>query len=218
MHFFFGKTMATASEKLLLAGSLTLLILALGFAPEADRLTWLLESLPVMIALPVLIATHARFPFTALAYRLMWVFAVILLIGGHYTYAEMPLFNWLRDTLDLSRNYYDRLGHLMQGIAPAIIAREILLRRTPLVRDNWLSFLVCCVVLAISAGYELIEWWVAVLSGDAATAFLATQGDVWDTQWDMFLALCGAIFALWAFTPTHDRQLKALDPTFLIRK
>ena len=210
--------MATASEKLLLAGSLTLLILALGIAPEADRLTWLLESLPVMIARPVLVATHVRLPSTSLAYRLMGLWSVILLIGGHYGYAQMPLFNWLRDSLDLSRNYYDRVGHLMQGIAPAIVAREILLRRSPLVRDGWLFFLVCSVVLAISAGYELIEWWVAALSGDAATAFLATQGDVWDTQWDMFLALCGALFSLWAFTPTHDRQLKELDPTFLIRK
>ena len=217
-HAFFGETMATTSEKVLLAGSLALLLVVLGVNPEADRLTWLLESLPVMIALPVLIATHSRFPFTALAYRLMWVFAVVLLIGGYYTYAEMPLFNWLRDNLHLSRNYYDRLGHLMQGITPAIVTREILLRRSPLVRDGWLASLVCCVVLAISAGYEFIEWWLAVLSGEAATAFLATQGDVWDTQWDMFLALCGGIFALWAFTPVPARPPTALDPTLLIRK
>jgi len=189
-----------------------------GYAPEADRLTWLLETTPVFIALPLLFITYRRFPFTRLAYALMWLFALVLIIGGHYTYAEMPLFNWLRDTFDLSRNYYDRVGHLMQGITPAIIAREILLRKTPLTRDGWLFFIVCAITLAISACYEFIEWWIALISGDAATAFLATQGDVWDTQWDMFLALIGSIISQLLFSRVHDRQLRQIDVTLFMRK
>jgi putative membrane protein len=131
------------------------------------------------------------------------------MVGGHYTYAEMPLFNWLRDALDLSRNHYDRVGHIAQGFVPAIVAREILLRRSPLQPGKWLFFLVTCVCLAISACYEFIEWWVALASGDAV-AFLATQGDVWDTQWDMFLALCGAIASQLLLRRWHDRQLAEL--------
>ena len=181
-----------------------------GIAPK-DRFTWFLEVAPVLIALPLLLATHRRFPFTPLAYALMAVHAVILMVGGHYTYAEMPLFNWLRDLLDLSRNHYDRLGHIAQGFIPAIVAREILLRRSPLRPGKWLFFLVASVCLAISACYELIEWWVAVASGDEAVAFLATQGDVWDTQWDMFLALLGALSSLLLLSRWHDRQLLELN-------
>ena len=182
-----------------------------GVAPK-DRFTWFLEVAPVLIALPLLLATRRRFPFTPLAYALMAVHAVILMVGGHYTYAEMPLFNWLRDVLDLSRNHYDRLGHIAQGFIPAILAREILLRRSPLRPGKWLFFLVASVCLAISACYELIEWWVAVASGDEAVAFLATQGDVWDTQWDMFLALLGALSSLLLLSRWHDRQLLELNP------
>ena len=182
-----------------------------GVAPK-DRFTWFLEVAPVLIALPLLLATRRRFPFTPLAYALMAVHAVILMVGGHYTYAEMPLFNWLRDLLDLSRNHYDRLGHIAQGFVPAIVAREILLRRSPLRPGKWLFFLVASVCLAISACYELIEWWVAVASGDEAVAFLATQGDVWDTQWDMFLALLGALSSLLMLSRWHDRQLLELNP------
>jgi putative membrane protein len=163
---------------------------------------------PVFIALPVLLATRQRFPFTTLAYGLIALHACILMIGGHYTYAEMPLFNWLRDSLGLARNHYDRVGHLAQGFIPAIVAREVLIRLTPLKPGRWLFFLVTCFCLAFSAFYELIEWWVAVASGDNAVAFLATQGDVWDTQWDMFLALLGALTAQLVLSKVHDRQLR----------
>lgn len=177
-----------------------------GIVPR-DRFTWWLEVFPVLIVLPLLVATEARFPFSRLAYGLMLVHAIILLVGGHYTYAEMPLFNWLRDAWDLSRNYYDRVGHLAQGFVPAIVAREILLRRSPLQPGKWLFFIVTSICLAISACYEFLEWWVALASGSDAVAFLATQGDVWDTQWDMFLALVGAMAAQVLLSRTHDRSM-----------
>jgi len=176
----------------------------------ADRFTWLLEMLPVPIAVVILATTYRRFPLTDLAYLLIALHAIILLVGGHYTYAEVPLFNWLRDAFSLQRNYYDRIGHLAQGFVPAIIAREILLRTSPLRRGKWLFFLVAATCLAISACYEFVEWWVAVGTGEAAEAFLGTQGDVWDTQWDMFLALCGAIAAQLALVRLHDRDLTRL--------
>lgn len=192
--------------------SLLLALLASAFAWSAwqphDRFTWWLEIAPVLIVLPLLFLTYSRFQFSRLAYGLMLIHAIILLIGGHYTYAEMPLFNWLRDTFELSRNYYDRLGHFAQGFIPAIIAREILLRNSPLKPGQWLFFLVTCVCLAISACYEFIEWWVALASGSDATAFLATQGDIWDTQWDMFLALVGAITAQTLLSRQHDRSIR----------
>jgi putative membrane protein len=191
---------------ILLFGVVVVLIWS-GFAPR-DRFTWFLEVAPVLIILPLLVVTRGRFPLTALAYILIAVHAVILMVGGHYTYAEMPLFNWLRDTLGLARNHYDRVGHLAQGFIPAIVGREILLRRSPLRPGTWLFFLVTCFCLAFSAFYEMIEWWVAVGTGDNAVAFLATQGDVWDTQWDMFLALLGAIAAQLLLSPLHDRQLR----------
>lgn len=175
-----------------------------------DRFTWYLEVFPVMLALPILLLTYKRFPFSRLAYGLMLVHAIILLIGGHYTYAEMPLFSWLRDVNGWDRNYYDRLGHVAQGFIPAIVAREILLRTSPLQPGKWLFFLVLCVALAISALYEMLEWWVAVASGSDAVAFLATQGDVWDTQWDMFLALLGALAALLLLSGWHDRSMRRL--------
>jgi putative membrane protein len=192
---------------------LSLLFFCLGLvftwsaiAPH-DRLIWWLEVAPVLIALPILLFTYKHFEFTRLAYLLMLIHAIILLVGGHYTYAEVPAFNWLRDTFELSRNYYDRVGHFAQGFVPAIIAREILLRNSPLQKGKWLFFIVCCICLSISAVYEFIEWWVAVYEGGAADAFLGTQGDVWDTQWDMFLALVGAIFAQVFLAKLHDRQM-----------
>jgi len=190
---------------------LTLLVLAWsGYQPK-DTFTWLLEVAPVLIGLPLLLSTRRSFPLTPLAYGLLTLFGVILMIGGHYTYAEMPLFNWLRDTYDLSRNHYDRFGHIMQGFVPAIVTREILLRTSPLKPGKWLFALTISVCLAISAFYEMIEWWVAVGSGDEAVAFLATQGDVWDTQWDMFLALCGALSSQLLLARWHDRQLANLN-------
>jgi putative membrane protein len=160
---------------------------------------------------PLLVATYRRFPLTPLAYVLIWLHAVILMVGGHYTYAEVPLFDWIRDAFGLARNHYDRVGHLAQGFVPAILAREVLLRTSPLRPGRWLFFLVCCVCLAISALYELIEWWAALLtSPETGTAFLGTQGDVWDTQWDMFLALVGSVAALLALSRLHQRQLDQL--------
>jgi len=183
-----------------------------GLRPH-DYFTWLLEVAPILIGVPVLIATRRRFPLTPLAYRLIFVHALILMAGGHYTYAEVPLGDWVKDALGLARNHYDRLGHFAQGFVPAILAREILLRKTPLSRGGWLFFLVTCVCLAISACYELVEWWTAVATGEAATAFLGTQGDPWDTQWDMFLALVGAVAAQVTVARVHDRQLARIDPS-----
>lgn len=180
-----------------------------GIEPR-DRLTWWLEVLPVVIALPLLAWTRDRFPLTWLLYTLIAVHAAILMLGGHYTYAEVPAGFWVKQAFDLSRNHYDRLGHFAQGFVPAIIAREILLRRTPLARGAWLTFLVVATCLAISATYEFIEWWAALLVGADAQAFLATQGDVWDTQWDMFLATIGAISALALLSRVHDRALRSI--------
>lgn len=203
--------MSTRSRGLhlfLLAGFL--LILAWSGIYPRDRLTWALEVLPAVIGALILGAVYPRFKFTDMVYLLVWLHAVVLLVGGHYTYSEMPLFNWLRDSFHLSRNYYDRVGHVVQGFVPALVVREILLRRSPLRPGKWLFFIVVSICLAISALYEMIEWRVAVASGEAAVAFLATQGDVWDTQWDMFLALCGALAALIILSRRHDRQLAAL--------
>lgn len=182
-------------------------LLVSGVGPQ-DRLTWFLEVLPVMIAAVVLVSSRAKFPLTPLAYRLIFLHAAILMLGGHYTYAEVPVGFWLQNWLDLSRNPYDRLGHFAQGFVPAMLTREILLRTTPLRPGKMLFFLIVSVSLAISAFYELIEWWVAVASGEAADAFLGTQGDVWDTQWDMFLALIGAITAQLGLAKVHDCALR----------
>lgn len=179
--------------------------------PVADRLTWWLETFPVMLAAPILLLTYRRFALTPVTYHLIALFALVLIWGGHYTYAENPLFEWLQQRYDLARNYYDRLGHVMQGVTPAILAREILVRTSPVKRGGWLFLFVTSVTLAISASYEFFEWWVAVIEGSEATAFLATQGDVWDTQWDMFLALCGAIGAQVLFAGVQDRQIAALS-------
>ena len=175
-----------------------------------DRLTWFLEVAPVILAAIILALTYRRFRFTNLVYLLIGVHALILMIGGHYTYAEVPLFDWIKDTFGYARNHYDRLGHFTQGFVPAMVAREILIRLSPLHAGKWLFFIVVSICLAISAFYELIEWWVALASATAAEAFLGTQGDVWDTQWDMFLALCGAILAQLLLGRMHDRALQRL--------
>jgi putative membrane protein len=193
---------------LLVVGAAALLVS--GIAPH-DRLTWLLEVAPILIAVPVLVARARRFPLTPLAYRLIFVHALILMLGGHYTYAEVPLGDWVAEALGLARNPYDRLGHLAQGFVPAIVVREILIRRSPLRPGKWLTFLVVCVCLAISAAYELVEWWSALLGGENADAFLGTQGDQWDTQWDMFTALVGAIAAVALLGRYHDRQIARLE-------
>jgi putative membrane protein len=191
--------------------ALTLVCLAISRVGAAEPGTWVLEVFPIFLAIPVLVATAKRFPLTPLAYRLLFLHALILMVGGHYTYAKVPLGFWVQDALHLGRNHYDRLGHFAQGFVPAIIAREVLLRRSPLQRGKWLFFLVVCVCLAISASYELIEWLAALLGGSSADAFLGTQGDVWDTQWDMFMAGVGALSALVLLPRVHDRQLEELS-------
>jgi putative membrane protein len=180
-----------------------------GWQP-ADRTTWWLEVAPVLIVWPVLIATHKRFPLTPLLYVLIFVHGLILMLGGHYTYAKVPLGFWLQDLFGFARNHYDRIGHFAQGFVPAIAAREVLLRHRVLARAGWLFFLVCCVCLAVSALYELVEWQAAVLGGDAADAVHGTQGDQWDTQEDMATALFGAMLAQLVLARWHDRQIAAL--------
>jgi len=198
-----------------LAGGLLVVVavalVASGIGPY-DRLTWFLEVLPVLIAAPLLVATHRVFPLTPLAYWLIAVHSLILVLGGHYTYARVPLGFWIQDWFDFSRNHYDRIGHLMQGFGPAIIIRELLLRTSPLEPGKWLFTIVLFTVLGVSATYEFIEWWAALAGGDAAGEFLGTQGDVWDTQWDMFLAGCGAIASQFLFERVHDRQIAVVDP------
>lgn len=177
-----------------------------GIAP-ADRLTWLLEVVWVIAAIPLIALNWRRFPLTRLLCWLLAAHALVLIHGGAYTYAETPAGFWLRETFGFDRNPWDRVGHWMQGFVPAILARELLLRRTPLRRGGWLVYLVLAACLSFSAFFELIEWWAALAFGADADAFLATQGDVWDTQWDMFLCLCGAIASLLLFSRLHDRQL-----------
>lgn len=177
-----------------------------GVNPK-DTLTWFLEVVPAMVGFLVLLATRRRFPLTPLAYTLILFHCIILMVGGHYTYAEVPLFDWLRDWFDLERNNYDKVGHFVQGFVPALVAREILLRKQVVSGKAWLAFLIVSVCLAISAFYELIEWWVAILSGESAEAFLGTQGYIWDTQSDMMYALTGAVLALLLLSKWHDKQL-----------
>jgi putative membrane protein len=201
------------SEPYWLAAIVLLILVVSGVDPVADRYTWFLETVPVMLGLVLLTLTWRRFPLTPLLCRLLALHSLILIIGGYYTYAGVPLFNGLQETLDFSRNHYDRVGHFAQGFIPAILAREILLRRSPLQTGRWLFFIVLSICLAFSAFYELIEWWVALYSDQAAEAFLGTQGDPWDTQNDMFLALIGAFSSQLLLAHLHDRQLTRLGIT-----
>lgn len=196
------------TSALFVAGVASVALVASGIAPH-DRFTWFLEVFPVMAGLALGAATYRRFPLTPLLYWLLLAHALILVLGGHYTYARVPLGFWFQEWLDLSRNHYDRLGHIAQGFVPAILAREVILRNRVLRRTGgWLWLFVTAVCLAFSAFYEMLEWWIAVASGDESVKFLATQGDVWDTQWDMFLCLCGALAAQALLAGVHDRQLK----------
>jgi putative membrane protein len=183
-----------------------------GLRPYS-RLTWSLETVWIFIAVPLILVTWRRFPLTNLLCVLLAVHALILIVGGLYTYARVPFGFWLQDLLNLSRNPYDRIGHFAQGFVPAILVREILVRRSPLRGSHWLGPIVVSICLAFSAFFELIEWWTAVAGGAAADDFLATQGDVWDTQWDMFLALLGAITSLLVLSRFHDRQVASLRET-----
>ena len=180
-----------------------------GISPF-DRGTWFMEVAPVILGIPLLLATFRRFRLTQLLYRLIFLHALILIVGGHYTYANVPAGFWVQDLFDLSRNHYDRLGHLAQGFVPAILAREILVRTSALCPGRWLFFICISICLAFSAFYELLEWWAAVSLGESADAFLGTQGDMWDTQWDMFLALCGASLSLTLLGPLHARALNRM--------
>ena len=197
-------------EPLVLLALAVVALVASGIGPK-DRLTWLLEVAPILIGAPILVATAKRFPLTPLVYRLLYFHALVLVLGGHYTYAEVPLGEWAKEAFGFARNHYDRLGHVTQGFVPAILARELLLRKSPLRPGGWLRLFVTSVCLAFSALYELIEWATALLSGEGATAFLGTQGDIWDTQWDMYLALCGALLAQALLSRLHDRQLARLS-------
>ncbi len=188
-----------------------LVVLAWSGVEPKDRFTWVMEVFPVLIAVPVLIVTYPRFPLTPLAYALIAVHCCILMVGGKYTYAEVPLGFWMERTFGFVRNHYDRIGHLAQGFVPAIVAREILTRKSPLRGSRWLPFLVLCFCMAFSAFYEFIEWWTALATGSAADAFLGTQGDPWDTQWDMLMAAIGAIVALATLSRVHDQQLAQLE-------
>ena len=179
-----------------------------GVGPK-DYPTWALEVIPAVVGAAVLWYTRDSFPLTSLTYVLILIHCIILIVGGHYTYAEVPFGDWVRDLFDHSRNNYDKLGHFAQGFIPAIIAREIFIRLSVFNSKRWRDFLIVCLCLAISAFYELIEWWVALLTGEGADAFLGTQGDIWDTQSDMVLALLGAILALLILGRLHDRQLQA---------
>lgn len=187
-----------------------LLILSLSGIHPYDRITWLMEILPVLIALPVMAATYRRFPLTTLLYALIFVHALVLIMGGLYTYARVPLGFWIQDALSLSRNPYDKVGHFMQGFVPFLAAREILLRGGYLTSRKMTAFLSICVAMAVSAWYELIEWWSALAMGQGADEFLGTQGDPWDTQSDMFFAFIGASAALLFLSRLHDRQMNSM--------
>lgn len=184
--------------------------LLLGWAPKADRFTWLMENLPVLLGVPALVLTYRRFPLTDLLYVLIALHCLVLMVGGHWTYAEVPAGHWVRDWLHLARNPYDRLGHLFQGFVPVLLFREVLFRKGVLKPGAWSAFVLILMVLGLSAAYELLEWQTAVWTGSSADAFLGTQGDPWDTQWDMACALIGACLALAGVARMQDRLLGAI--------
>jgi putative membrane protein len=188
--------------------SLVLLLVWSGIHPH-DRFTWVLEVFPILLGVPALILLYPRLRLTPLVYTLVWIHCLILMLGGHYTYAQVPLGFWMEDWFGFGRNHYDRIGHFAQGFIPAMLAREIFIRRSPLKGSRWLPFMVVCFCLAFSAFYELIEFWTALATGSAATDFLGTQGDPWDTQWDMMLALIGSIVSLLLLSRWQDRQIAA---------
>lgn len=200
----------TPSTVRLKTGAVLLLLLLIYTGVMAgDKATWLMEVVPVMVVIPLLWLSHRRFPLTSLLYTLIFFHAVILMFGGMYTYAKVPIGFDVQQWFELSRNPYDKLGHFFQGLVPALAAREILLRRRAVQGPKMLNFIVCCIALAISACYELIEWWAALAMGQGADDFLGTQGDPWDTQSDMLCALLGALFTVIFFSRWHSRQLGA---------
>jgi putative membrane protein len=200
-----------AAYELVLLGIVTAVLVWSGISPR-DRFTWVLEVFPVIVGVPALVYVYPRFRFTPLVYTLIAIHAVLLMVGGKYTYAEVPFGYWMQRTVGFARNHYDRIGHFAQGFVPAMVAREVFIRRSPLRRSRWLPFVVICFCLAFSSFYELIEFWTALATGGAAEAFLGTQGDPWDTQWDMMLALIGAITSLILLSRVQDRQLQRITP------
>jgi putative membrane protein len=204
-------------EAIILVVVILALDIALGIAPRADRLTWALENFPVWFGLVLLPLTDRRFPLSRLCLVLLAIHAVILMVGGFYTYAKVPLGDWAKEWFGFQRNHYDRLGHVAQGFIPAIFVRELLIRSARLRRAFWLPVLVVACCLAFSAVYELIEWWAALATGEAATDFLGTQGDIWDTQSDMFCALIGSIAALALLSRAHDTSMmrSVPDPVYV---
>lgn len=199
---------ARTSHLLLLL--MVVIVLAWSGWQPYDRFTWWLEVAPGLAAIVLLVATYGRFRLTTLLYTLIALHICVLCVGGHYTYARVPFFDWLRPIFGWQRNHYDRLGHFMQGLVPALIARELFLRLNVLQRKKWMPFLIVCVCLAISAFYELIEWWSALIAGSLSIDFIGSQGDVWDTQGDMLMALVGAICALLFLSHLHNRALRRL--------
>lgn len=186
---------------------LLLMLLIWSAIKPFEYFTWFLEVLPAVIGVLVLLITYKNLQFTKLVYVLIFIHCVILIIGGHYTYAEVPLFDWIQEVFHQSRNNYDKVGHFAQGFVPAMITRELLLRKNIINRKSWLNFIVVCIALAISVTYEFIEWGVSLVTGDGGDSFLGTQGYVWDTQSDMFYATFGAIIALLVLSKIHDKQL-----------
>ena len=195
-----------SAYELVLLGSMVVLLVWSGIHPH-DRFTWWLEVAPIFLGVPALILLYPRLRLTPLVYTLIWIHCGILMLGGHYTYAQVPLGFWMQHWLGFTRNHYDRIGHFAQGFVPAMLAREVFIRRSPLAGSRWLPFMVLCFCLAFSAFYELVEFWTALAEGSAATDFLGTQGDPWDTQWDMMFALIGAIVSLLLLSRVQDRQL-----------
>ena len=201
----------TRERKLIISGLILFSLLLISGIRPFDRATWLMEVAPILIAFPVLVATYRRFPLTSLLYGLIFVHATILIAGGAYTYARVPLGFWMQDLMSLSRNPYDKIGHFAQGFVPVLIAREIFLRGGYVTGRTMAAFLSICVAMAISAWYELIEWAAALALGQGADEFLGTQGDQWDTQSDMFLAFIGAIAAIALLSRLHDQQMAKLE-------
>ena len=198
--------MNSQTKQFLWIGIFLAVLIWSGIKP-ADYLTWILEVFPALLAGAILFFTRISFPLTPLTYNLILVHCIILMVGGHYTYADVPLFDWLAGIFDLQRNNYDKLGHFAQGFVPAIVARELTIRKNVFNSSRWRNFFIVCFCLGFSAFYELIEWWVALLSSEAAASFLGTQGYIWDTQSDMAWALAGALVALISLSGPHSRQL-----------
>lgn len=200
--------MAYFRAPMVLLALVVLLTIATGWAPPAGRLNWFLEVIPGLAGIAVLVAIARRFPMSLFVYLCCFAHMCVLFYGGYYTYAETPLGNWFKTAFDLSRNHYDRVGHVALGVFPAFVIREVLLRRTPLQRGGWLYFIVVSIVLAVAAFWELLEWWVTLLvASDVGQAYLGSQGDVWDAQWDMLLALLGAMAVLPLLSGAHDRSM-----------